>query len=503
MDEKQINTIRACIKNAEDLIKGARAVFSEQLPNIAFHLGIAAMEEIGKACLLRSLLYKTVQESWVQKRFDDHSEKLFSAFLMPHFLKGSITENEVKDAKELANSLHLKRKDAFYVNTTGDDFLLQIPNPEAERIIQMAESRLEVNRAFCQATISEENLKDLDWFISIINDEEKKGLVFSHESISMRNQLNNDVKSWVKWLQQDFANREKILQEFLNQELIRKKPDDEEAYDPKWEFKIRLQAISHSVKQKDLNWWNNHSNWIKLTSIAEGKNKNKEIIVAFSLPKAVHIQSLWNIGYWQTNLFVLALNISSRGLFWWYSLNSQDIFYEEILDVDNKQRCKIKPNNPTLNMDWGQKSLEQRDLGYIGICLSFLPEPDANQEAQQPFAEYLRGIGFLAKTDIHLNLIPNACDLFFRSLKSGMKFYGDWDGNISFAEAFKDFFKEVIQQDEHIDELIKLSDRFEKGEKADFSDLTFDIAMQVKVLCDVYFLRVFQKFAECHLERNI
>jgi len=506
-DEK--DRISACIKNAKDLVKAAKAVISsESLPNIAFHLSIAAMEEIGKACLFRSLMYRTRPESWVRKRLDDHIEKLNYALLTPIFLKGHVTNTEISNVKSLANSLHLKRKEALYVAFDSDDFLRQISSHEAGAIVQIAEAKLEIEKMFSEATISPENLQDFDWFIDANSDEEKRGWIYSQESMTKLAQLNNDMRSWVKWLQQDSMNREKELQNLLQQELMRSKPGKEEASKRKWKFKIRLLAISHSVQQKILDeGWNHHSDWIKLSAAAEKKG-NRELIFTFSLPNAVHIRDTWHIGYWPANLFVLALNIGSKGLFWWYSLNNQNTFYEEILDLDSNKYLKIKPENPALNTDWGNKKLETSDLARISLCFYALPKATASQEEQQPFAEYLRGLGFLAKTDIHLNLTPNACDLFFRSLKSGMKFYGDWDENTSFAEAFKKFFKEMIQQDEHVEELIKLSDRFEKGEKADFSDLTFDIVMQVKELCDVYFLTVFQKFAEkeitkLKLERKI
>jgi len=50
----QINhPIQACFGNARDLLRAAKRVLDdEKLPNVAFHLTILALEEIGKAALL-------------------------------------------------------------------------------------------------------------------------------------------------------------------------------------------------------------------------------------------------------------------------------------------------------------------------------------------------------------------------------------------------------------------------------------------------------------------
>src|SRR5690242_13074923 len=79
MTEKQKLLIYSCTKNAEDLINAAKTTLNSNLPNIAFHLSVLAIEEIGKACLIRSSTIALRKEGWLHNRFDDHCEKLYWA----------------------------------------------------------------------------------------------------------------------------------------------------------------------------------------------------------------------------------------------------------------------------------------------------------------------------------------------------------------------------------------------------------------------------------------
>ena len=95
----QINDpVQACFSNARDLLRAAMRVLNdEKLPNVAFHLTILALEEIGKAILLgtrgiaRSVEDETV---FIDNRLDDHVFKLFWALWTPSFARGNVSREE-------------------------------------------------------------------------------------------------------------------------------------------------------------------------------------------------------------------------------------------------------------------------------------------------------------------------------------------------------------------------------------------------------------------------
>src|SRR5712691_9236610 len=68
-----------CLKHARDLIESAeRVLTNEGFPNIAYHLAILALEEIGKAGMIisRAVVADTREVDWMDKRFDDQIWKV-------------------------------------------------------------------------------------------------------------------------------------------------------------------------------------------------------------------------------------------------------------------------------------------------------------------------------------------------------------------------------------------------------------------------------------------
>ena len=53
---RDIEAMGACVKHACDLLDSARAVFDIKHPNIAFHLALLSLEELGRRKLFRQEL---------------------------------------------------------------------------------------------------------------------------------------------------------------------------------------------------------------------------------------------------------------------------------------------------------------------------------------------------------------------------------------------------------------------------------------------------------------
>src|ERR1700728_414746 len=101
--------IQACFGNARDLLRAAKRVLAdEKLPNIAFHLAILALEEIGKGTMLGARgVVRSVQDEavFIDNRLGDHIFKLFWALWTPNLARGNVTREEFESLRGLARSI--------------------------------------------------------------------------------------------------------------------------------------------------------------------------------------------------------------------------------------------------------------------------------------------------------------------------------------------------------------------------------------------------------------
>jgi AbiV family abortive infection protein len=114
-------SIQACFANARDLLRAAKCVLDdEKLPNVAFHLTLLALEEVGKAALLgargiaRSVEDETV---FIDNRLDDHVFKLFWALWTPNFARGKVSKDEIESLRGMVRTMHDDRLAALYVSS--------------------------------------------------------------------------------------------------------------------------------------------------------------------------------------------------------------------------------------------------------------------------------------------------------------------------------------------------------------------------------------------------
>lgn len=462
----------------------------------AHHLAVLAIEETGKAAMLKiSQIYSSSQQETnsIERKLDNHYQKLFWALFLPALKNNELTSEDLKSAQFLARNIHEKRLASLYVSPNADEPILDIPRGEVEKIVRLAEARLGMEEAISADPPSPEHLHDLQWLLEAITDDEKRKLVFSKASTE-KLQKDASVIDWIAWLKATFESQELENRQLAERELQRREPSDDEASQEKWLVKYRLICVSHSIRQKTLNWWNS---FVSVVQLRAGDKKKRELLVEVRLPKAVSVQSLWYAGYGETRRFLLALNIGTIGFFWWYALNRENKFYEEITDLEYDARIELREQNKSLYVDWGHRALGEADLTNVALCWSCLPGPGAPEHEQRPFGEYLTALAFLAKTDMHLNLTPNACELFFRCLIDAMKLYGDLQNEDTFAAAFEKNLSWLIKQESDRAEFVQLAQMLDKASfEQDFSSLTLDKALQTKTLCDAYLLQKFQKIAE-------
>ncbi|MGI0058382.1 MAG: AbiV family abortive infection protein [Nitrosotalea sp.] len=485
-DFKKLTKIReACLKNAEDFINSADALENKNVEHIRFHLAVLALEEIGKAELLQMkfIANKDTQDpDLFSLRIDDHEKKLFWAFWGPAFSEGKITKSDIDSFHGLAKTVHYDRLNFLYIDPENP--LLpqdKVSMKEVTIILGLSKARLgmEKSKEMVEPDPTSEEAKDMDWFITATQDDTNRKLIFGGPSIKKLSEL-KEVKVWVKWLREQFEKTAEENRKLVETELNRSKPTGKEANKKKWRIKVKIISESHSLRNRPLNEWNKNVDMIQLSS-----NDKNELTCTFFLPKSWHVKGLWLQGWGLVRAFVTALNIASRGFFWWNVPKDRGRYYEEIWDLENNAGMGVQAG-PELTINWKDLHLvlDKNHLLLTNIIFFYITKVRGTP-AEEPFNHYVEGLSFLAKTDIHTRFEPNVFAAFFAALKSALKTSGTWDGKEDYKTAVKRAIQipDQTELERHIDIGVEL----EKDHmKAPSKPITLTEVFGMKLYCDVY-----------------
>ena len=494
-----IEARKACLSHAEDLIRAAKRILGdEKLPNISYHLSVLALEEIGKSTLIAMSHFaeRSKDSAWSpQKFYDDHVKKLFWATWGPSMGQEKISKEQIESLQGLSTRIHDTRLLSLYVDFDADGPLQPkdvVSEKQAQNLIDIASSRLELEKIYKYEEIEESRLKTLNWFLSTTTDQEKRRLIFGNKSMDKLAELKS-VPKWVDSLKQEFDKAEKEAQEAIQQELQRKPPKDSDQSQEKWKVKIRLFTNSHSIRPKPLNKWNKLGAWIRLYPVGGKKN---QLLLEFTLPKSISVNALWWAAWGAARRFVVALNIGTFGCFWWYVPEQISRFYEKITDLENKEMEVRIERNPVLKLDWKQEALTDSNLHNVAMCFSMLPG-DNESELGKSMGAYVTGLGFLNKSDIHLQFEANSYEFFYKSLKHGMSHYKEWDPQKTFTASFEKLLQGHRLDQKEIDNHIAISKKIESG-RPTFKGITLSLSEvgMMKVICDAYFLVKFHEMSK-------
>jgi len=106
---------------------------------------------------------------------------------------------------------------------------------------------------------------------------------------------------------------------------------------------------------------------------------------------------------------------------------------------------------------------------------------------------YLAGLALSAKSDLHLNLAPQADHQFAVCLLEAMRSFGDWDGtDEALPTAISGFFRPLLKQPEDEEKLLNHLRQLRR-EPPDLTGITLEQAAIMKVLCDAYFIKRFER----------
>jgi AbiV family abortive infection protein len=258
----------ACYVHAAELLNAAGKLLEEPaMPNIAYHLALLALEEVGKAGLIgaRTVKGSARTNEWTEKWLSSHIRKLWWALWSP--LK-KIDPADFKKARELAERLHAQRLAGLYVDPSAADLAPSdvVSLEEAQSAFELALSRLnaEQNRPG-EVQVDTGSTALLEWFLQTTDDPESRRQLFSPPFLAKYAELDGNVARWVEWAKGEFERFALEADAAIRRELARR-PGLKNGARPKWRIRTRVYTASHALRPKVLTYWNDRIDIAKLVS---------------------------------------------------------------------------------------------------------------------------------------------------------------------------------------------------------------------------------------------
>ncbi|MDH4100865.1 MAG: AbiV family abortive infection protein [Nitrospirota bacterium] len=486
-----------CLDHARDLIASAERVLASDnaYPNIAYHLAILAMEEIGKAGMLcaRGVTGGAWDTSWIDRRLDDHIWKLMWAIWSPSLSGGKIDPESFKEARQFAESTHDRRMAGLYVDYEHG---AKAPPRRAVRVdhatslMKLAKACLELEETTGAPTLGE-SVEELEWFLATASDEQGRKMLFSRPFIQKHEELGGNTRAWVHWAREEFGKVAEAEKEHLKRELSRQasKPGQGK---PKWLMKVRVQTPSHSLRQKTLNFWNDRIEAVKMRTAGP---KHQDLLLEMTIHDHIKLEQLFDVGLVMSKMHLVMLNIGTGGFFWYELSGQAEAYYESVQDLEAPNMQVFIGRLSGFSKEWAENrpdgskrqrvALEEVHLNNaIRAMVAFGLMPD--HEAEPIFGQYLLGLSLLSKTDLHVSLETQARDAFLASLRRGMHQFGDLEsGDAELLPSLHRVFQTIIEEEA---QRTLVFGQLETPGKASLGD-----AVAAKRAADLYFALVAQR----------
>lgn len=475
----------ACLTNATQLLTSAETVWQQTgFKHVAYVLAVFALEEVGKAELLKVQTIETLSGDALasEKASEAHTKKLFWALWSNTLISKTPIQNEIEELRGLAARLHETRLAANYV----DPFAAE-GNPEAavdegflKNLLSLVRTRIELAVETGYQPASVENKALLNWFIAYYQHPETRERVFAPVSVKMLYQL-GDYVAWIKWLK---AQADAIVAEGLRLARLEIARPNTGSTEFKWKATIRLHCQSHSIRPKLINEWNKLDAWIKLGAVG----KSKEVFdLTFYLPEAAGVGQLWELLLDISNRFVLALNIGCRGFFWWYMPEKISRYYEKIEDIKSNATVKIEAT-PNLRLGWGNLVLSKNDLGATLEAFNFL---SSFREDNEPFMFYRMGCVLLAKNDLLFRVEREAFLQFFSCMRALIRRREKCHDAVC-RERYGEFVEKLVSDGDLKYAYFDFGLALEAGRTLE-KPITLSEAFAIKLICDAYLFQMMKE----------
>lgn len=475
-----------CLKNAEDAVRAAEVLQSIDLFHFAYHLAVLSLEEIAKIFIAWHQSNRI--EKWDRETMniplDDHVKKIFWAIWFPSMGSEIITKELWNETKNLASSFHKKRLDAIYTDISDTiPSVGKIQKKESEQLISFTKARLQLAKIDGEYTEGPESNSDLDWFTAAV-DSTKSSFIFGDKSQEKLIEL-GDPKAWIKWLIEHFKIEEAMLHALAEKEFA-KEANEDSSIVPKWKVKIKIITPSHSIRAKELQFFNSIT---KGTQLFKG-NDNHTLFAEFTFGDSIHITQLWGHGWIYAKLFVAGLNISTNGLFYWEVPIDRERYYESILDIESDKRIDLTVNSG-LNLNWSERKmvLSQHNLEVSLIAQAYFLSINSTKKFA-PVNHYLKALGLFAKSDIHFSFEKEVFYSFFQCLKTAMLFNEILADNetLDIIARGHIIFAGMLNDMTNFDRIIEIGISFEKDPQKPRGHVSVGDVILMKQYCGFYLL---------------
>lgn len=471
-----------CLKHADDLIDASKSLIEQKKFNLAHHMALLALEEVGKFELYRNSLNPTDhgEKSPLTKWGDNHEKKLFWALWTPNL--NQLKPEYFLESQKLSQQLHELRLDSLYTGIDAES--IQAPKAitveSCSATLSYATARVNVLRdmQFLETTPEEKELTT--WFLTTLEDENKRQYFFNPSAMKELQQI-GDVRKWIEEIRTKIAEGEAEAAEILKKELSRAETGTTSGKQ-RWRFRIRLFTNTHSIRGNALKWWNDTIEMIKLSPV--GKQKDQlDIHISFS--DVVTAQTLYKTGEVFFNNLMIAFNLGSFGLFWRSLPYDQDKFFNEIDDLENpNMKVQISNTNLLFKDALTKRALDQQDLERIANCYAYLTRVKT-KEGFAPFVAYRSGLGLLTQTNIHSDFRTASFQEFHRSFKTAALLFGDIKREEDFSEFFKSYVVDKYGPEVPIDQYMSFVNALEGKSERPF-EFTTDDLWSYKVFLEAY-----------------
>ena len=484
MTDKLQNARQLCLSQAQGFIDAAECLIDENCRHVVYHLSLLALEEVGKASLISVQIVGAARgdDSVFERWLDSHTRKLQWAIWTP--MVDRIDPKDFEDARTFAESAHAKRLASLYVDSKAA--IADLPPPEqvskddADLVLKLAKSRLEVERAHGTPTGKLDDLTE--WFLDTMGDRQQSRRLLSNRFIEKFGEYKGDVRSWVNWSRQEFARLDREASDLLKAELARPAAKKGEAK-PKWRANSVVYSPSHSLRSKVLAQWNEKMDWIKLL----WTGKKDEFTVQITLHDNEPLPTLPGRLISLAKLTVACLNMGTIGYFWFERSGFERKMFKEVVDLEG---------NKPMSMEGGQSfwetgrtvALTNEHIDHALHCMmAYAPLPEA--EAEPIFSPYFHGLALIAKSDLFYNFDQLARRAFCDSLCGALRHFGGWSGkNEDFEASFHAGFQPFIPEIEHRTQMLRVLTF--KGDPAESSLANLRAAKQ---LTDLYLVHTARK----------
>lgn len=479
-----------CLDQAEGFLIAAEQLDPTISAHIVYHLGLLALEEIGKAGMLKgfAVRHRSADEASPDRWLTSHRRKLAWAVWSP---LTRIDPTDFVRAQAFAERAHARRLSSLYVDPADD---LEAPPPsdrvskeQALSILELARSRLAYERNLVGPELAIDEVTE--WFLDAVSDPETSRQLFSRPFLEKYEALDGDVREWARWARAEFDRIDAEIRETMVRELARAPANAGDAK-PRWRANATIYSPSHALRSKTLAHWNAQMSAVQLLWTGKKDQFTLQILLDDSMPLPALSGRLVSLA----KIALACLNIGSLGYFWFERAGFQQEMFKEIWDLELKRPLKERSRESF----WGDGravALTETHIDHAVHCLmAFAPLPEA--VAEPIFKPYFDGLAFVAKSDAYYNLDLLARQAFVSSLAGALYRWGDWNGeDETFEAAFHAAFNPFMPDLDHRRQMFPVL-----TSRGDPKESTLVNLRSAKHLVDLYLIHVARRTWRATLE---